>query len=385
MTIIANPIYDVVFKYMMEDERVARIMLSALLQKEVTQVEMRRHEYTGLRQSNISLFRIDFSAKVRNQDGSENLILIELQKTWLATETLRFRQYLGTQYLSKENIPEKAENPGGYAIPMISIYILGHKLGDLKEPVVYVRRRYLDYDSNVITQGVPDRFIESLTHDTIIVQIPYLQGRTRNRLERLLNMFDQAYTIKGNEHFLQIDEDKMEDNDERLVVYRLVKAAAAPDIRRAMDVEDEILSEIESRDTTIMQKDQIIQQKNQTIQEKEQAIQEKEQAIQEKDQAIQEKDQAIQEKDQAIQEKDQTIQKKEQAIQEKEQAIQKKEQAIQEKEQTIQEKDQMLQQKDKIIHSMVSLLASTGHSIADIAAQFFLTEEEVKQLMEKAD
>ena len=343
MTIIANPIYDVVFKYMMEDERVARIMLSALLQKEVTQVEMRRHEYTGLRQSNISLFRIDFSAKVRNQDGSENLILIELQKTWLATETLRFRQYLGTQYLSKENIPEKAENPGGYAIPMISIYILGHKLGDLKEPVVYVRRRYLDYDSNVITQGVPDRFIESLTHDTIIVQIPYLQGRTRNRLERLLNMFDQAYTIKGNEHFLQIDEDKMEDNDERLVVYRLVKAAAAPDIRRAMDVEDEILSEIESRDTTIMQKDQIIQQKNQTIQEKDQAIQEKEQTIQEKDQTIQEKDQ------------------------------------------TIQEKDQMLQQKDKIIHSMISLLASTGHSIADIAAQFSLTEEEVKQLMEKAD
>ena len=34
MTIIANPIYDVVFKYMMEDERVAKLLLSALLQKE---------------------------------------------------------------------------------------------------------------------------------------------------------------------------------------------------------------------------------------------------------------------------------------------------------------------------------------------------------------
>ena len=33
MTIIANPIYDVVFKYMMEDERVAKLLLSALLQK----------------------------------------------------------------------------------------------------------------------------------------------------------------------------------------------------------------------------------------------------------------------------------------------------------------------------------------------------------------
>ena len=33
MTLIANPIYDSVFKYMMEDDRVAKILLSALLQK----------------------------------------------------------------------------------------------------------------------------------------------------------------------------------------------------------------------------------------------------------------------------------------------------------------------------------------------------------------
>lgn len=42
---IANPIYDSVFKYLMEDERVARTILSALLKKEVVSVEMRRNEY----------------------------------------------------------------------------------------------------------------------------------------------------------------------------------------------------------------------------------------------------------------------------------------------------------------------------------------------------
>ena len=35
MTIIANPVYDTVFKFLMEDNRVAKILLSALLQKEV--------------------------------------------------------------------------------------------------------------------------------------------------------------------------------------------------------------------------------------------------------------------------------------------------------------------------------------------------------------
>ena len=43
---VANPIYDSVFKYMMEDERIARTILSALLKKEVVEVQIRRNEYT---------------------------------------------------------------------------------------------------------------------------------------------------------------------------------------------------------------------------------------------------------------------------------------------------------------------------------------------------
>ena len=286
MTIIANPIYDVVFKYMMEDERVAKLLLSALLQKEVLSLKMRRHEYTDMQQTRISLFRIDFSANVRNEDGSENLILIELQKTWLTTETLRFRQYLGTQYLNKENVLETKDD-GGYGLPIVSIYILGHKLGDLTEPVVYVRRRYLDYDSNPIVDGVPDKFIESLTHDSIIVQIPYLKGRMRNRLERILNVFDQDYCMKDNDHLLEINEEVFH-NDEQILVNRLVKAAVAPDVRRAMDVEDEILSEIEARDTTIMLKDKKIEEQNKAIEEQNKALEEQNKALEEQNKALEE-------------------------------------------------------------------------------------------------
>lgn len=183
MTIIANPIYDSVFKFLMEDKKVAGILLSALLKKDIIDLEMRRHEYTSMEQARISLFRIDFSAKVREKDGSEHLVLIELQKTWLVTETLRFRQYLGTQYLNKENVIEEKNEHGqkrAYGLPIISIYILGHPLGHLTEPVVYVRRRYLDYDDNSLPS--PDPFIESLTHDSIIVQIPFLAGQIETAL-----------------------------------------------------------------------------------------------------------------------------------------------------------------------------------------------------------
>lgn len=247
MTLIANPIYDSVFKYMMEDERVANILLSALLKKEILELQVRPHEYTNVQRSTISLFRMDFSAKIRDEKGEEHLVLIELQKTWLSTETLRFRQYLGTQYLNKENVCR--EPASQYGLPIISIYILGHTLGELKEPVIYVRRRYLDYEDNVIEGR--DKFIESLTHDSIIVQIPFLQKKTRNRLERLLNLFDQDCRVKGNDHLLEIDESLFQAED-MLVLTRLLKAGVAPEVRRSMEVEDEILSEIEARDTVIM-------------------------------------------------------------------------------------------------------------------------------------
>ena len=96
---VANPIYDSVFKFLMEDERIAKTILSALLKEEVLSVEIRRHEHTNTTRDTLSMFRIDFAAKVRDEKGKEKLILIELQKTWLETETLRFRQYLGAQYL----------------------------------------------------------------------------------------------------------------------------------------------------------------------------------------------------------------------------------------------------------------------------------------------
>ena len=273
MTYIANPIYDSVFKYLMEDERVAKILLSALLKKEVISVEMKQHEYTEVTQSRISMLRLDFNAKVRDNDGSENIILIELQKTWLVTETLRFRQYLASQYNDKRNIPSRDINPKGHAYPIVSIYILGHKLGELEEPVVYVKRNYLDYDSNPIVNGVPDPFVESLTHDSIIVQIPYLKGRLRNRLERILQVFDQEYCVKGNEHYLEVDERKFTD-DELFVLNRLILAVGKPEVKRAMEVEDEILSEIEARDTTIMIKNQEIEKKNQELSEKNRVIKE---------------------------------------------------------------------------------------------------------------
>lgn len=279
---IANPIYDSVFKFLMEDNRVARAMLSALLKKKVLNVEMRPQEYTNKRKDRISVFRVDFSALVQEEDGSEHLVLIELQKTWRPTETLRFRRYLAVQYENERNVSSETGEP----LPIVSIYLLGHKVDDLKESVVYVRRKYLDYESNEIKEGVPSPFVEQLTHDSIIVQIPYLTDNVRNHLEDMLNVFDQSYVSSETKHMLLVD-GRSDNSDEeiRYIYNRLAYAAANPDVRREMDIEDEILGELENLDTTIAkQKEQISQQEEQISQQEEQISQQKEQISQKDEQ-----------------------------------------------------------------------------------------------------
>lgn len=252
---IANPIYDSVFKYLMEDERIAKTLLSALLKKEVVAVEMRRNEYTNGVRDNISVFRIDFGAHVKEPDGTIRLVLIELQKTWLETETLRFRQYLGAPYSNPENVPSE-NNKDGYAIPMVAIYLLGHRVGDINVPVLYVKHKAYDYDGNVVTDGIPDPFVESLIHDSIIVQIPLLHGQVNNRLEKVLSVFDQSQKNGSDRHVLNVNDTPFDDDDDmQYLLRRLLMAAANAQLRQEMNVEDEYFKALEDRDTALMMKD----------------------------------------------------------------------------------------------------------------------------------
>lgn len=290
---VANPIYDAVFKYLMEDERVAKTLLSALLQREVVEVEVRKHEYTNGSRDKISMFRIDFGAKVRQDDGSLKLVLIELQKTWLETETLRFRQYLGTQYADPDNIL-KDNNPMGYGIPMVTVYLLGHRVGDIEEPVLYVSHKAFDYYGNSVSKGIPDPFVDSLVHDSIIVQIPLLRGQVNNHLETVLSVFDQSHKDKKNRQVLNIDEDMYAGDEEmNRIIHRLLSAASDAKLRQDMNVEDEYFTAIENRDTAIMMRDKKIAERDATIAEQESQIAEQESQIAEQESRIAEHESQI--------------------------------------------------------------------------------------------
>jgi hypothetical protein len=294
MITVANPIYDIVFKYLMEDERIARTILSALLKQDVVRVELRPHEYVNSKRDSLSVFRIDFGATVRNSDGTEQLILVELQKTWLPTETLRFRQYLGVQYENPKNIV--AESSDQHAMPMVAVYILGHCLGDIEEPVVYVRHQAYDYNEQLVTKGMPNAFIESLTHDSIIVQIPRLHGKINNRLDEILSIFDQTYKNRDNQHVLNLNDSYYAEDDVEMqrILRRLLIAAADADMRMDMNVEDEYFSIIESRDTDIMMKNRELAESAAKLKESNQKLEESNQKLEESNQKLEKSNKALQ-------------------------------------------------------------------------------------------
>ena len=265
---VANPIYDCVFKFLMEDERIAKTVLSALLKKEVLSVEMRRHEHPNVTRDKISMFRIDFAAQVKEDDGTVRLILIELQKTWVDTETLRFRRYLAAQYNTEENMVKEGELKG-YAVPMISVYLLGHRVGDIDKAVVYVTHNAFDYDGKVVEGGMQDPFINSLIHDSIIVQIPLLHGKINNRLDRVLSVFDQSQRDAKNQQIVCLDEKEYAgDSDMMYILHRLGLAAMDADVRQEMNNEDEFYSVLEARDTQVMKLNEQLTEKRRQLNEK---------------------------------------------------------------------------------------------------------------------
>ena len=275
---VANPLYDAVFKYLMEDDRIAKTILAALLKKKVIDVKIRRNEYANLtRRESISMFRIDFAATVLDEDNKPHLMLIELQKTWLPTETLRFRRYLALQYNNEENMLKEEHEK--YAIPMVAIYLLGHCIGKIEEPVIYVNHHAYTYDGKKVEEGIPDPFVESLQHDSIIVQIPLLHGRVNNRLEKVLCLFDQT-NVADNKKVIKVDDKQFEgDNDMEYIVRRLQSAAADPDMRYQMNAEDEFFKELEARDSLIMEKDGQLKEKDGQLKEKDGQLKEKDEML----------------------------------------------------------------------------------------------------------
>ena len=279
-TRIANPIYDGAFKYLLDDNRIAKLFLSTIIGEEIVELTFRPTEHrTDIDHRNVTVFRMDFSANIALPSGGKKLVILEIQKAKFATDIMRFRKYLGSQYASKDNVYEA----GGRlrALPILSVYFLGHGLEHTHHPVIRVMRQYLDGMGQALPEA-REEFIESLTHDSIIVQIPHLTNRRQNDIESLLGIFDQSQKDPKDAHSLSIREDDYPEKFQP-IIRRLIKAISEPVVREIMDVEDDYLEDLEDMERTVAQLSSVIEQKEAVIEQKEAVIEQKEAVIEQKE------------------------------------------------------------------------------------------------------
>ncbi len=292
---VANPIYDVVFKYLMEDKESAVLLLSKLIEEEIADLEFHPQERTveiSKETRSITVYRLDFVAKIRLEDGTYKKVIIEIQKAKFSTDIMRFRRYLGEQYRNKENVYYDEEGVKK-ALPIISIYFLGHKLRNIDCAVVKVKRDYYD---GITGEKISEKeeFIESLTHDSFVVQIARLKQPYKSEIEQLLSIFDQNRRVT-DDHLLEIDE-SLYPEKYGVLIRRLLRAASDQKVVDTMNVEDDILEELENMERAIEKKDKMIQEKNDVIEKKNKTIQDKDKAIQDKDNIIMELRKRLEEK-----------------------------------------------------------------------------------------
>ena len=276
--IIANPIYDVVFKYLLEDLEIARELLSAILGEEIISLEIKPQETaTETPASSVSILRFDFKAVIKTNTGGSKKVLIELQKAKQVFDVMRFRRYLGDNYKKEDEV--RADNGAieKRPLPIVTIYFLGFPLDNIDNAVVKINREYRD----VITQeiiNVKEDFVELLTHDSYLIQIRKLQGKSRTKLERILQVFSPEYQTQ-DKHQMDFKGDVNEPLVKK-IVDRLGRAIASDEIRDKMDVEDEI-DRIFERELKKLaaEKDKVIAEKEQELVAKDQELVAKDQEL----------------------------------------------------------------------------------------------------------
>ena len=285
--VIANPIYDVVFKKMMENDRVAKFFIGTLLSQTIENVEVKPQEFTYTDElAGLAVFRLDFIATIKTESGELKKILIEIQKARNHIDLMRFRNYLAEQYKKEDKIGNTK-----VVLPITTIYILGFKLPEIETPCLKVERNYKDLVNNKTINGKSD-FVEKLTHDCFIVQVDRITNSYSTKLEKLLSLFEQQHFIDDKKITKEFTH-KLDTEDIKLTADILHFSGTNPAERKKIETEQEAWRTVNA----------IVQDLRDTIGENKKVIDEKDKVIDEKDKFIDEKDKIIQELMKKIEEK----------------------------------------------------------------------------------
>ena len=271
--LIANPIYDVFFKYLLEDNEIAKEFIGTIIGEEIVELTLQPQENTiQIKTFSFTVLRMDFHAVIQTKEGKKN-VLIEMQKGKYFDDLSRFRKYLGEQYSKDEN-----------NLPIITIYFLGYPLDNELPAATHIKRGYVDMFTGKKLH-VKNQFVESLTHDSYLIQIPLLKENVQSKLEALLSIFDQ--TKKATEAYILRFPDTLPELELlQKIIKRLQQAGTTEELRKKAQIENEVETSFKKMAREIQEKDQALHEQAKALQEKDQTMQQQAETLKQQEQLI---------------------------------------------------------------------------------------------------
>jgi len=301
--IIANPIYDVVFKRLMENEKVAKFFISTLMDCEIEEIQVLPQEFTYTKELiGLSIFRLDFIATIKTEEGYKK-ILIEVQKAFDDVDIMRFRNYLAEQY-KKEDVVDGEK----MILPITTIYILGFTIPEIQSACIKVSREYFDLIERKVLETKSD-FVEKLTHDCYIVQVERISNRIQTQLDKLLSLFEQSNFIDKDNKTLKDYPYTTDVEELKIAAGILYNTGADPKQRKLIEIEEEAWRSVNAlfRKKERELKIELFKEKQRAEKEKQRAEKEKQRAEKEKQRAEEKEEELEQEKQRTESEKVETV------------------------------------------------------------------------------
>ena len=220
--LIANPIYDVVFKLLLEDNPVAKFLVGTIMGCEVLSLEPIATERSKMDVQGLTVYRMDFAGTIQVPDGGTRRVIIEMQKAKALSDVQRFREYLGREYIKSEH-------------PIIAIYFLGFNLQS-KSAAFTVDRTCRDLETGEMFDD-DDYWVHRLTHPEYFIQTLRIDSHTRTKLGMLLSVFAQENFVSGDSQTLKAYLQEPECPEMKALLAILQYAAADAETRRVMEEE----------------------------------------------------------------------------------------------------------------------------------------------------
>jgi len=247
---VLNPIYDSVFKYLMEDLEIAKGFISTIINAEITELYPAPQEATSialmLKHNQLPLHRMDYVAIIKTGENLFEKVVIEVQKSPFVPEIERFRHYLAEKYSKTSTYKVNNEQQEEH-LPIKTIYLLDKNLSDNLPAVLHRKGDYYDVLYQKKYEGEKNKYVELLNHDSWFIQTSKLPPDLKSDLAIILTVFAPWLRDTKEELYINVDEKLLGKKHALLhrILLRLENATHDKNLLLTLKTESNIENQIE--------------------------------------------------------------------------------------------------------------------------------------------